>query len=86
MGDRVSALIDIAGSGTIPRMVLAASEAYREGNAMEDGDFALRYDELADEMLRSARAFLAAGIEPGDRVADRLGGIHVEHSAAFREL
>ena len=40
----MAALTDIAQNGTVPRLALAASEAYGAGNAIEDGDFVLRYD------------------------------------------
>jgi len=72
----MAALTDIAGIGTIPRVVQAASEAYGSLNAIEDGGFVLRYDELAGAALRSTRAFIAAGIEPGDRVAIWAPNIH----------
>ena len=72
----MAALTDIAQNGTVPRLALAASEAYGAGNAIEDGDFVLRYDALADAMIESARGFVAAGIEPGDRVAIWAPNIH----------
>ena len=72
----MAALTDIAQNGTVPRLALAASEAYGAGNAIEDGDFVLRYDALADAMIASARGFVAAGIEPGDRVAIWAPNIH----------
>jgi acyl-CoA synthetase (AMP-forming)/AMP-acid ligase II len=75
-GEGVAALTDLGRIGTIPRMALAASEAYGTGNAIEDGAFTLRYDELAGAVLRSSRAFIAAGIEPGDRVAIWAPNVH----------
>lgn len=56
--------------GTIPRLVLDSSKRYAELPAFEseDGKTTIRYSELAQAMERSARAFIAAGLEPGDRV------------------
>ncbi|MCZ6784904.1 MAG: FadD3 family acyl-CoA ligase [Proteobacteria bacterium] len=54
---------------TLPRLVLGAAERFPDRVAVEDRGRALTFPELAREGLRAARAFLAAGIEPGDRVA-----------------
>ncbi|MCA9512864.1 MAG: FadD3 family acyl-CoA ligase [Myxococcales bacterium] len=62
-------LHDIASIGTTPRLVRAAAEAYGSLAAIEEGDVALSFEDLAREGLRAARAFMAAGVEPGDRVA-----------------
>jgi acyl-CoA synthetase (AMP-forming)/AMP-acid ligase II len=53
---------------TIPRLVQAAAEQFGERSAVEDGDVRLSFTELADAGLQAARAFCAAGVEPGDRV------------------
>jgi acyl-CoA synthetase (AMP-forming)/AMP-acid ligase II len=53
---------------TIPRLVLGAAERHGDASAIEDGDVQLSFAELAQEGLRAARAFCAAGLEPGDRV------------------
>jgi acyl-CoA synthetase (AMP-forming)/AMP-acid ligase II len=53
---------------TIPRLVQAAAEQFGERSAVEDGDVRLSFAELADAGLQAARAFCAAGVEPGDRV------------------
>jgi len=53
---------------TIPRLVQASAARYAEKSAVEDADLRLSFAELADAGLRAARAFCAAGIEPGDRV------------------
>ena len=60
--------LDPANGETIPRVVLAAAERYGDASALEDGDLRLGFRELAEEGLRAARAFIAAGLEPGDRV------------------
>ena len=56
--------------GTIPRLVIDSSERHAELPALEseDGKTTIRYAELAQAMERSAKAFIAAGLEPGDRV------------------
>ncbi|MCP5067936.1 MAG: AMP-binding protein, partial [bacterium] len=55
--------------GTIPRLVQDSASRFAERVAFEDGDRKPRFDELGELALRSARAFIAAGLEPGDRVA-----------------
>ena len=72
----MAALTDIAGIGTIPRMVLAAADAYAERSVIEEAEFALRYDELADALLQSTRACMAAGVERGDRVSIWAPNVH----------
>jgi len=54
---------------TIPRLVQASAAAYANDSAVEDGDLRLSYAELAEAGIDAARAFIAAGVEPGDRVA-----------------
>ena len=54
---------------TIPRLVQAAGERFGKASAIEDGDFRLSFDELAAAGIEAARAFMAAGIARGDRVA-----------------
>jgi len=66
--DRASKRTDPAAQRTIPRVVRAAAERYGSASAIEDGEVRLTFDELAAEGLRAARACIAAGIEPGDRV------------------
>ncbi|MEE9606939.1 MAG: FadD3 family acyl-CoA ligase [Myxococcota bacterium] len=54
---------------TVPRLVQAASERFSEQIAVEAGAARLTFAGLAHEGLRAARAFCAAGVEHGDRVA-----------------
>jgi acyl-CoA synthetase (AMP-forming)/AMP-acid ligase II len=54
---------------TIPALVRRAAERFGSRIAVEDGDVRLSFVELADAGLGAARAFLAAGVAPGDRVA-----------------
>jgi len=54
---------------TIPRLVAAAAGRYGARSAVEEGDVALRFSDLHEAGLHAARAFVAAGVERGDRVA-----------------
>ena len=54
---------------TIPRLVRAAADSYGDREAVVDGDVTLSFAELAARIDDSARAAIAAGIQPGDRVA-----------------
>ncbi len=57
-----------SGLGTIPRVVRDAAVRFSDLTAVEDAGRKLTFAELADEGQRSARAFIAAGIQPGDRI------------------
>ena len=52
-----------------PRLVESAAERFASVQALVDGDLALTYAELPATMYRSARAAVAAGLQPGDRAA-----------------
>ncbi|HEY9149092.1 MAG TPA: AMP-binding protein, partial [Gammaproteobacteria bacterium] len=54
---------------TLPQVVADAAAAYGERLAITDGALQLSYAELDAARLRSARAFLAAGLGKGDRIA-----------------
>jgi acyl-CoA synthetase (AMP-forming)/AMP-acid ligase II len=54
---------------TIPELARKASDSFGNDPAIEDGDRTLSFSELADAALDASRAFLAAGIQRGDRVA-----------------
>jgi HIP---CoA ligase len=57
--------------GTIPRLVQDSARRHAELPAVEDGGGArnLSFAQLGLAALDAARAFIAAGLEPGDRVA-----------------
>jgi len=55
--------------GTIPRLVADGAERHGGTEALVDGGVRLTYAQLADQVDRYARGFVAAGVEPGDRVA-----------------
>jgi len=54
---------------TIGAVVTRAAELFGEAEAFVDGEVSLSFVQLAAEVERAARAFIASGIEPGDRVA-----------------
>ncbi len=53
---------------TIPRLALEAARRFGSASAVEDGAIRWSFADLADRGLEAARAFLAAGLRPGDRV------------------
>lgn len=57
--------------GTIPRLVQDSARRHAELAAVEDGGGArnLTFAQLGAAAIDAARAFIAAGLEPGDRVA-----------------
>ena len=56
-------------AGTIPAAVELAGTRHGDREALVDGDVRLSFAELAAAVDDAARAYVAAGIEPGDRVA-----------------
>ena len=54
---------------TLPQVVADAAAEHGERVAITDADAELTYAELDAARVRSARAFVAAGLEKGDRVA-----------------
>jgi HIP---CoA ligase len=54
---------------TIPGVIAAAADAFGDDEALVDGDRRWTFGELAAEVDRYARALIASGVEPGDRVA-----------------
>ena len=54
---------------TLPQVVADAAATYGERVAITDGDVCLTYEELDRARIEAARAFIAAGLEQGDRVA-----------------
>lgn len=54
---------------TIPQLVAYAAERFSERIAIEDQGDVLTYDALEAKAREAARAYMANGIEPGDRVA-----------------
>ncbi len=54
---------------TIPAVVDDAARRFGAAEALVDGDLRLSFVELKERVDEAARAFVAAGLEPGDRVA-----------------
>ncbi len=54
--------------GTIPRLVHDSAQRYAGRVAFEDQGRSVRFEELAALAHEAAKAFLAAGLTPGDRV------------------
>ncbi|MBW2232010.1 MAG: fatty acid--CoA ligase family protein [Deltaproteobacteria bacterium] len=61
---------------TIPRLVQAAAERFGSASALEEADLRIGFDELASRSLEASRAFIAAGLRPGDRVGIWAPNIH----------
>ncbi|OKJ99589.1 fatty acid--CoA ligase [Streptomyces sp. CB03234] len=55
--------------GSIPRLVRSAAERYGTREAVVEGRNRVTYAELGERVERAAAACMAAGVEPGDRVA-----------------
>ncbi len=55
--------------GTTPRLVLDQAAALGDHPAIIDGDVVLSYADLASRVEHAARAFIAAGLQPGDRAS-----------------
>ncbi len=60
---------DPAQARTTPECLARAAARFGDASAIEDGPVRLGFAGLATEVLRAARAFLAAGVARGDRVA-----------------
>jgi acyl-CoA synthetase (AMP-forming)/AMP-acid ligase II len=56
-------------AGTIPSVLYVAADRYRDLEAVVDGDQRVTYAALAGAVSDVARALIASGVEPGDRVA-----------------
>jgi len=54
---------------TIPALAFEAAERFADATFLEDGPVSLSFAGFADQAVRAARGFLAAGVAPGDRVA-----------------
>src|SRR4051812_1546258 len=54
--------------GTIPALVRASVERFPELEGLVDGDVRMTFPELAARIEETARAFMASGLQPGDRV------------------
>ncbi len=55
--------------GSVPGLVAAAAERYGHAEAVADGSVRLSFGQLVDQSIGVTRGLMAAGIEPGDRIA-----------------
>lgn len=55
--------------GTVPRLLLESAARFGAATAVEAEGRIWTFEDLLDEGLRAAAAFMASGVEPGDRVA-----------------
>jgi acyl-CoA synthetase (AMP-forming)/AMP-acid ligase II len=55
--------------GTIPNLVTQNSQRHPANEVLVDGDYRLTYAELPEAVDAYARGFVAAGVDPGGRVA-----------------
>ncbi len=62
--------------GTIPAMVRSAAARFGAAEAIVDGETRLTFAALAEHVDGAARAFLAAGLQPGDRASVWAPNIH----------
>jgi acyl-CoA synthetase (AMP-forming)/AMP-acid ligase II len=53
---------------TIPKTLLRAADLWPDASALEDGDVQLTFKQLGEASEDACRAFMAAGVERGDRV------------------
>jgi acyl-CoA synthetase (AMP-forming)/AMP-acid ligase II len=61
---------------TIPAVVHRAATSWPDDEAIVDRDVRLTFAQLDDAVRRSARAFVASGLEPGDRASVWAPNIH----------
>jgi HIP---CoA ligase len=54
---------------TLPAVLRHAATVHADGEAIRDGDVSLTFSGLLDRVRTVARAYVALGVEPGDRVA-----------------
>jgi len=62
--------------GTIPNLARSAAERFGGDEAVVDGDVRLSFAELWAAAEQAGRAFMAAGVAPGDRVAIWSPNVH----------
>lgn len=55
--------------GTVPQLFADAATRFGDSEAMVDGDIRMTWTNIHAQARRAAKAFVAAGIEKGDRVA-----------------
>jgi acyl-CoA synthetase (AMP-forming)/AMP-acid ligase II len=66
----------VVGQTTIPAVVRDAAAKFGSAEALVDGSLRLGFDDLLERVQAVARAFVARGVQPGDRVAINLPNTH----------
>ncbi|GLY40247.1 acyl-CoA synthetase [Amycolatopsis sp. NBRC 101858] len=66
----------MVGQTTIPAVVRDAAAKFGSAEALVDGSLRLGFDDLLERVQSVARAFVARGVQPGDRVAITLPNTH----------
>ncbi|MEV0599970.1 FadD3 family acyl-CoA ligase [Streptomyces sp. NPDC050315] len=69
MDSRESGEADAHGPGTVAQLADSAAAAFGEAEALADGEVRWSFARLRDEVHAAARAAVAHGVAPGDRVA-----------------
>ncbi|MFP5253448.1 MAG: fatty acid--CoA ligase family protein, partial [Actinomycetes bacterium] len=54
---------------TLPEVVRAAATRFGSRDAVADGDVRMSFEHLHEEVRRTAKGYLALGLEPRQRVA-----------------
>ena len=72
--------------GTIPGLLDSAAERFGAREAVVDGDMRITFEHLRVAARHAARAAIAMGVEPGDRVAIWAPNIHEWIVAALGAL
>ena len=62
--------------GSIPALARSAAARFGDDEAVVDDDVTLSFAQLAEAAARAGRAFVGAGVEPGDRVAIWSPNVH----------
>jgi acyl-CoA synthetase (AMP-forming)/AMP-acid ligase II len=62
--------------GSIPALARSAAARFGDDEAVVDDDVTLSFAQLAEAAAQAGRAFVAAGVEPGDRVAIWSPNVH----------
>jgi HIP---CoA ligase len=62
-------MLDPLSARTLPALIRAGAARWPDSEAVADGDTRLSYPALADAVEGFARALVARGVQPGDRVA-----------------
>lgn len=60
---------DPSSADTLPQLIQQAAACYGSKIAISNGDYQLSYQQLEASRIAAARAFLAAGLNKGDRIA-----------------